>query len=82
MLSLKGNPLDEDDDNLLDEVVLDRICLDVNLNVSIVYTEGNEEINSACAKYMMKRICFKEYADPSKGSRVCTRKRTFQVAYG
>ena len=27
MLSLKGNPLDEDNGNLLDEVVLDRICL-------------------------------------------------------
>ena len=26
VLSLKGNPLDEDDDNLLDEVVLERIC--------------------------------------------------------
>ena len=25
---MKGNPLDEDDGNLLDEVVLDRICLD------------------------------------------------------
>ena len=28
VLSLNGNPLDEDDDNLLDEVMLDRICLD------------------------------------------------------
>ena len=28
MLSLKGNPLDKDDGNLLDEVVLDRTCLD------------------------------------------------------
>ena len=28
VLSLNGNPLDEDDGNLLDEVVLDRICLD------------------------------------------------------
>ena len=28
VLSLNGNPLDEDDDNLLDEIVLDRICLD------------------------------------------------------
>ena len=28
VLSLNGNPLDEDDDNLLDEVVLDRIFLD------------------------------------------------------
>ena len=28
MLSLKGNPLDEDDDNLLDEVMLDRIWFD------------------------------------------------------
>ena len=25
---MKGNPLDEDDDNLLDEVVLDRIWVD------------------------------------------------------
>ena len=25
---MNGNPLDEDDGNLLDEVVLDRICLD------------------------------------------------------
>ena len=25
---MKGNPLDEDDDNLLDEVVLDRLCPD------------------------------------------------------
>ena len=28
VLSVNGNPLDEDDGNLLDEVVLDRICLD------------------------------------------------------
>ena len=28
VLSLNGNPLDEDDGNLLDEVVLDRICID------------------------------------------------------
>ena len=28
VLSLNGNPLDEDDGNLLDEVVLDRISLD------------------------------------------------------
>ena len=28
VLSLNGNPLDEEDGNLLDEVVLDRICLD------------------------------------------------------
>ena len=28
VLSLNSNPLDEDDGNLLDEVVLDRICLD------------------------------------------------------
>ena len=28
MLSLNGNPLDEDDGNLLDKVVLDGICLD------------------------------------------------------
>ena len=28
VLSLNGNPLDEDDGNLLDEVILDRICLD------------------------------------------------------
>ena len=25
---MNGNPLDKDDGNLLDEVVLDRICLD------------------------------------------------------
>ena len=28
VFSLNGNPLDEDDGYLLDEVVLDRICLD------------------------------------------------------
>ena len=28
VLSLNGNPLDEDDGKLLDEGVLDRICLD------------------------------------------------------
>ena len=28
VFSLNGNPLNEDDGNLLDEVVLDRICLD------------------------------------------------------
>ena len=28
MMLIVGNPLDEDDDNLLDEVVLDRMCLD------------------------------------------------------
>ena len=28
VLSLKGNPLDEDDGNLLNEVVLDRIWFD------------------------------------------------------
>ena len=31
---------------------------------------------------MMKRVCLYEYADLSKESRVCTRKRTFQVTYG
>ena len=75
MLSLNGNPLDEEDGNLLDEVVLDK-------NMFLMSTEGNEEINSACAKSMVKRVCLKEYADMSKGSRVCTRKRTCQVAYG
>ena len=30
----------------------------------------NEERNSECAQSMMKRICFKEYVDLSKGSRV------------
>ena len=28
VLSLNDNPLDEDDGNLLEEVVFDRICLD------------------------------------------------------
>ena len=37
MLSLKGNPLDEDDGNLLDEVVLDRICLDELMKKGIQY---------------------------------------------
>ena len=78
MLSLKGNPLNEDDDNLLDEVVLDRIWFD-ELNLS---TEGNEERNLECAQNMMKRVCLFVYADWPRGSRVCTRKITCQVAYG
>ena len=47
---LDGNPLDEDDGNLLDEVVLDGICLDefVKRCKSDVYTmstEGNDGRN-------------------------------------
>ena len=41
MLSLKGNPLNEDDDNLLDEVVLDRICLD---ELNIMYLQCVQKI--------------------------------------
>ena len=83
MLSLNGNPLDEDDDNLLDEVVLDRIyprC--AKYDVSIVCIEGSEEKKSTCAKSLIKRVCLKAYADMSRGSRVCTRERTCQVVYG
>ena len=47
-----------------------------------VCTEGNEEKNSECAQNMMKRVCLFVYADWSRGSRVCTRKITCQVAYG
>ena len=87
MLSLNDNSLDEEDVNLLDEVVIDRICLDELIklcksDVSIVSTEGNEERNSICARSMMKRVCLLVYADWPRGSRVCTRKITCQVAYG
>ena len=65
--SLNGNPLDEDDDNLLDEVVLERICSWWRkYDVSSVCTEGNEEIHSECAQSMMKTLCLYEYAGMSK----------------
>ena len=55
---LERQPLDEDDGNLLDEVVLDRICLDelvkrCKYDVSTESTKGNEERNSLCARSMM-----------------------------
>ena len=37
---LDGNPLDEDDGNLLDKVVLDGICLDELINdVNLMYLQ-------------------------------------------
>jgi len=48
---VNGNPLDEDNDNLLDEVVLDRICLD-ELNLMYLQWVQNvimEEL-SVCVK--------------------------------
>ena len=51
MLSLNNNPLDEDNGNLLDEVVLTRICsLWTKTDVSTVCTEGSKEKKSACAQ--------------------------------
>ena len=44
VLSLKGNRLDEDDGSLLNEVVLDRICLD-DLNM----------MNLQCVQKAMKK---------------------------
>ena len=80
---LDGNPLDEDDGNLLDEVVIDGICLDeLVIDVNLICIEGNDERNSVCARTMMKRVCLKAYASLSSQSSVCTREITFQVTYG
>ena len=48
---MNSNPLHEDDGNLLDEVVLDRICLDV----STVGTECNNGRNFSMCQSMMKK---------------------------
>ena len=62
MLSLKGNPLDEDNDNLLDEVVLDRICLDELKLIYLQYEQkamkkGIQHVLNLDEKSMSLGIC-------------------------
>ena len=65
MLSLKGNPLDEDNGNLLDEVVLDRICLD---ELNMMYLQF---VQKAMKKgfYHVLNLWLKEYV--SRHTRIC-----------
>ena len=64
-----------------------KLCLiEYVLNeVNLMYLQRVQKTVKKGIQIMLKsgeRVCLKEYADLSKGSRVCMRKRTFQVAYG
>ena len=58
MFSLNGNPLDEEDGNLLDEVVLDRICLD---ELNMMYLQCVQKAMEKGTQHVLilwwKRVC-------------------------
>ena len=74
---LDGNPLDEDDGNLLDE-----LGIDVNLMYRQLVQKEMMKGISVCIETMIKRVYLKAYTDLSTRSSVCTRDITCQVAYG
>ena len=62
--------------------LIEYVLINLLNDVSTESREGNEERNSICARSMMKRVCLYVYADFPRGSHVCMRETTYQVAYG